>query len=74
MWDAPFSARQLAGRAQIRDVQLLRDVVRIGEQSVLVVVPVRAVVLLLVLGLARALGGLLLLELSALRTRDLGLI
>jgi hypothetical protein len=74
MWHAPLSTRQLAGRAQIRDVQLLRDVVRIGEQSVLVpaFVPVRAVVLLLVLGLARALGGLLLLELPALRTCDLG--
>jgi len=73
MWHAPLSTRQLAGRAQIRDVQLLRDVVRIGDQSVLVLAlaPVRAVVFL---GLVRALGGLLLLELSALRTCDLGLI
>jgi len=71
MWHhAPLSARQLARFAQIRDVQLLRDVIRIGEQLVLIVIAivVRAVISLLLLGgLARALGSLLLLELSAFR-------
>lgn len=72
MWHAPLSARQLARCAQIRDVQLLRDVIRIGDQLVLIIVA-RAVILLLVLGgLARALGILLLLELSAFRACELG--
>jgi hypothetical protein len=75
MWrHAPLSARQLARCGQIRDVQLLLDVIRIGDQLVLIVIviiiaiaiAVRAVVLLLVL------GSLLLLELSAFRARELG--
>lgn len=63
MWHAPLSARQLARCAQIRDVQLLRDVIRIGDQLVLIVIAtvVRGVLLFLVL------GGLFLLELSAIR-------
>lgn len=66
MWHVPLSARQLARCVQIRDVQLLRDVIRIDKQ--LVVIVVRAFILLTLLGgLARALGSLLLLELSALR-------
>jgi hypothetical protein len=75
MRHAPLSARQLARCAQIRDVQLLRDVIRIGDQLVLIVtaIAVCAVNLFLVLGgLARALVGLLLLELSAFRACELG--
>ena len=61
----PLSARHLAGGAQIRDVQLLGDAVRIGDQVVLVAVAVFG-------GALRVfLGGLLLLELSAFRAREL---
>ena len=62
MWHAPLSARRLARCVQIRDVHLLRDVIRIDEQ--LVVVVVRTSILLL--------GSLLLLELSALHACELG--
>jgi hypothetical protein len=65
MWHAPLSARQLAGRTEIGDVQLLRNVVRVHDQVVLVLAPV--LVLLFLRGLTRTLGGLLFLELSALR-------
>ena len=66
MWHAPLSARHLAGRAQIGDVQLLHGVVGVGHQ-VVIPVPVRGLVLL-----ARVLGGLLLLELPALYACELG--
>ena len=66
MWHAPLSARQLARFVQIRDVQLLRDVIRIDEQLVLIpVILVRAFIL-------GGLGSLLLLDLSALRACEFG--
>ena len=63
MWHAPLSARQLARCTQIRDVQLLRDVIGIDQQLVLIFLIV-----------IRAFGSLslLLLELSALRAIELG--
>lgn len=61
----PLSARHLAGGAQIRDVQLLGDAVRVGDQVVLVAVADFG-------GALRVfLGSLLLLELSAFRAREL---
>ena len=63
----PLSARHLAGGAQIRDVELLGDAVRVGDQVVLVAVADFGGALRVLL------GSLLLLELSAFRARELRL-
>jgi hypothetical protein len=61
-WHIPLSARQLAGRAQIRDVQLLGNVVRVSDQVFAIVVVCALATL--------ALSSLFLLEFSAFCTRE----
>jgi hypothetical protein len=64
----PLSARQLAGRAQVRDVQLLGNVVRVGDQVIDIIdITIAALGLS---SLVRPLISLFLLELSAFCTRD----
>jgi len=58
----PLSTRQLAGRAQIRDVQLLGNVVRVGDQVI------AFIAIAMLSSLVRPLS-LFLLELSAFYTR-----
>jgi hypothetical protein len=70
VWDTgfrhiPLSAGQLAGRAQIRDVQLLSKVVRVGDQVIAIIATAIAVLVC-----ARLARSLFLLELSAFCTRD----
>ena len=71
-WHIPLSARQLAGRAQIRDVELLGNVVRVGDQVfAIIAVAIIAIVCALALSsLVRPLISLFLLELSAFCARE----
>src|SRR6266849_3326588 len=62
-WHIPLSARQLAGRAQVRDVQLLGNVVRVDHQVI-------GIAAIAVLVCARLLSSLFFLELSAFCTRE----
>jgi hypothetical protein len=74
----PLSARQLAGRAQIRDVQLLGNVVRVDEQVIVVIVAIPVLVCTIAAlrpsRLVCLLGSLLLLELSAFCAREFRLL
>ena len=69
----PLSASQLAGRAQIRDVQLFGNVVWVDEQVIAIIAIAVLVCALTALGLSRLvrpLISLFLLELSAFCTRE----